>query len=169
MTTEQQRERTITQRRIGTIPLRQGIVRNTNSGDNGEMEDLMNMVYKDGAYRPVQLPKKLYDNKSGYYYITKHQTADYTNWIAYDIVHSQVKMFSWTDDAETVILDLTATGVTVLGIRTLKNYLILITNGLMLTFLYSDNEYKSIWILSEHALSFDFPSSSWFKQPYRSY
>jgi len=144
MTIEQQRERTITQRRIGTIPLRQGIVRNTNTGDNGEMEDLMNIVFKDGAYRPVQLPKKLYDYKSGWYFITKHQTADYTNWIGYDLTNHQIKLFDWSSTVETVICDLTGTGVTVSGIKCLKNYLLIITSGGLLTYLYVDDTYKSI-------------------------
>jgi hypothetical protein len=168
MTIEQQRERTITQRRIGTIPLRQGIVRNTNTGDNGEMEDLMNIVFKDGAYRPVQLPKKLYDYKSGWYFITKHQTADYTNWIGYDLTNHQIKLFDWSSTVETVICDLTGTGVTVSGIKCLKNYLLIITSGGLLTYLYVDDTYKSISLtpIDKDAISYDFDLSSFVSTAY---
>lgn len=72
--------------KVVTIPLNRGIVRNTPFGNAGEMEDMVNCVYRDGAYRPVKRGKLFRNstNEMAFDRVTYHITAAWSHGIGID-------------------------------------------------------------------------------------
>lgn len=131
------------------IAFDKGIVRSLTNGNHGELEDCVNMIYKDGGLRPVQLGRKWTNNDwSAIENITLFTTSDGSDhWVGFiNAVNSGVGhgyLFEFdpkVPQTNSWIMNF-AEGETLIDIKSLKNYLIVSTSEKLYTFLCSNNEY----------------------------
>ena len=131
------------------IAFDKGIVRSLTNGNQGELEDCVNMVYKDGGLRPVQLGRKWTNNDwSAIEKITLFTTSDGSeHWVGFvNAVNSGVGhgyLFEFdpkVPQTDSWIMNF-AEGETLIDIKSLKNYLIVSTSEKLYTFLCQLSEY----------------------------
>lgn len=121
-----------------TIPLNKGIARNTTNGNQGEMEDLVNLHYRDGALRPVR-KTALHLNDTNYDLIVLHDTVAFSNAIGrkHYASYDEVISFNFLTGAVLQTVLQCENGEFVVRLTPFKNYLIVSTSqGRLLRYLY---------------------------------
>jgi hypothetical protein len=121
-----------------TIPLNKGIARNTINGNQGEMEDMVNLHYRDGALRPVR-KTALHLNDTNYDLIVLHDTVAFSNAIGrkHYASYDEVISFNFLTGAVLQTVLQCENGEFVVRLTPFKNYLIVSTSqGRLLRYLY---------------------------------
>jgi hypothetical protein len=136
--------------KIGNVPLNTGITRNT---PYGGMEDVVNARYIDGALRPVQKGRRIYNNPGVDGFII-HPVSGVDHWIGYvneiDSTPGYIEEFRQTDSNGVnlglqvyTILTLQI-GETLVDIKPFRNYIVLTTSLRMYRYLLFDGTYISM-------------------------
>lgn len=134
-----------------------GIARNNPFGNEGQLEDLMNMRYKDGALRPVQLGNKYTDKPTEYSKIVIHTVNDRKNWIGYapplgDNV-GYIAMFNPFNVVENSNLLMMISGESLVDMKGFRNYLIITTTRRMYRYLFFEGDYITMDNISDIKVS----------------
>ena len=121
-----------------------GIQRNQPQGFNEACDELINMRFQDGAWRPMGAKDILYP-KPPYKPVVIHSKDNIRNWIGYKASDKTVNLFdpSSPTTAIQVIVTLNSTE-TLNAIRFLAQFLIIITTENLYRFYWKNNTYTRI-------------------------
>ena len=121
-----------------------GIQRNQPQGTNEACDELINMRFQDGSWRPVGTKSVLYADKPTYKPIVIHKKDNILNWIGYDSVAKTVNHYDPTD-LSVIQLIVTFNGTETLNsIQFVKQFLIIVTTENLYRFLWKNETYTRI-------------------------
>ena len=120
-----------------------GIQRNYPQGEKEACDEMVNLRFRKGAWRPIGQKEQLYDDPV-YRPIRIHKEDTIENWIGYKVSNRKVYYYNPSSGAiiQTVLtLNLTET---LNAFQFLKRYLLVITNENLYVFLFKDTTYVQI-------------------------